>query len=171
MSHRSPRTRSDSGSCQKVSNGQQSHKSIPFLCLTTLLLWLCLLVWNVAVTHHASSNFCAFVHMVSLFGGHLHWEAFLDFSHPFSVVPQCHIYAFLLQWSLSAPLDSELLQAHDGTFCLPMARESSNGLWMERDLRWLPRAIGKWTSGPIRACSHVASPLHLVIFQCWFNKD
>lgn len=67
----------DSRSWQKVSNGQHSHeKPIPFLCFAAHHLCLCLPALNVAITRDAASSFCAFAHTVSIFRGHLHWEAF-----------------------------------------------------------------------------------------------
>ena len=140
----------DSGRWQKVSNGQHSReKPTPFLCLATCHRWLCLLALNVAIIHDAASSCCAFAHTVSICRGHLPWEAFLGFSCSFTMAPQCHVFAFLLQLSppwWPAPLDAELLQASDGelyTPAPPIAQEPSKGLRMERELRRLSRAIEK----------------------------
>lgn len=122
MSPRNPRTGSDSGSRQKVSNGQWSHeKFTPFLS-PTFYMWLCLLVkgtcLDAAISHHPALSS----------RGPLSWEAFLDFSCPFYVTLCSHVYAFWLQPSLlclSALLDSELFQVSDGVRFLPMVWQTS----------------------------------------------
>lgn len=155
----------DSGSWQKVWNGQQSHeKPIPFLCLTARHLCLCLPALNVAITRDAPSSFCAFAHTVSIFRGHLHWEAFLDFSCSFTIAPQCHVFAFLLQLSppwLSAWLDSELLQASDGE----LYTSAPAAPWLRnpaKDYEWRGNCAG--SQEPLKNKNLVpAGPVHMQI--------
>lgn len=176
MSHGNPRTRSDS--CEKSLSGWQSHKkSIRFLHLTTSQLRLCLLdigtCLNAAGTYLATVSFCAFAHVVSIFRGNLYWEAFLDFSFPFSVAPLCHVYSFL--WQIftpcpSSPLDSQLLQASDGVLFFPRAWELIRETRKGEGTEMVPRDIVKmkiwsWVLVPAGPVHMQPSTLHLVIIQ------
>lgn len=116
--------------------------------------------------------FCAFTPVVSIFRAHLHWEAFLDFSRPFSIAPQCHGYAFLLQSSLpclSASLNSEHLQVSGGILCL--------SLWLENPAK-VYEWRGNWDDSQEPVKNEHLVPAGLVYMQSfhllssyWFNKD
>lgn len=95
---------------------------------------------------------------------------FLDFSCPSCCSSVPFVCASLLLWfllCLYSPPDSMIPQASDGALFFPMVWESTRSLWMDRELRSLPRAIIK-----MRTQSQQGLPPFILLYSsAWINED